>query len=183
MAEPKKIEIKRDIFTGKTIARKSAPAEVPPPPKAQYSDNTPPKGLHDTAKMDLPPLPSGLKPPVSTAQKKEKYEPMQAPPSGTPPEPDIWPTETPQDASQSALEKEAKRRISEVKGPVFISLERYREVKGLLDSLKENSHELRQIMEEFKDNKKDGSNLLTKSVDKLEHIEEDIENINATLRT
>ncbi|MEA3343619.1 MAG: hypothetical protein U9Q92_05620 [archaeon] len=223
MADPKKIEIKKDLPTGKIIPKR-IPLEMPPPPKAENAGNAPqemsPRGA---ARIELPPLPEDLKPiiphatpentPLSTPKADmapppaaikpviseqtgaEKPSPiLSPPPAGNDINPVAVPPAIPrgQDAeiieagmgaAPTPLQKEVKRRISHVKGPVFISLERYREVKGLLDSLKDNSRNLREIMGDFKDNKKEGNDLLTKSVDQLEHIEEDIENINATLRT
>lgn len=224
MADPEKIEIKRDLSTGKIIPTR-IPLEMPPPPKAEDKSNAPPEmSPRGAARTELPPLPRDLKPiihpvllrnaplstpsadmpplpaaikPIIPEQKtgpSEVLPPVSGPPAGkyaTPPpsgpgaqpEPDLGTIEAGMGAAPTPLQKEVKRRISNVKGPVFISLERYREVKGLLDSLKDNSRNLREIMGDFKDNKKEGNDLLTKSVDQLEHIEEDIENINATLRT
>ncbi len=221
MADPEKIEIKKDLSTGKIIPKR-IPLEVPPPPKAGNApQEMSPRGAArielpplpgdlkpithpdshrntplSTPSADMPPLPAGIKP-IIPEQKTGSLEPLpplsgpatgkyDAPPPSGPgaqPEPDLGTIEAGMGAAPTPLQKEVKRRISNVKGPVFISLERYREVKGLLDSLKDNSRNLREIMGDFKDNKKEGNDLLTKSVDQLEHIEEDIENINATLRT
>lgn len=72
---------------------------------------------------------------------------------------------------------------SQVKGPVFVSLDKYREVKQMLFDLKSASREFRQIIAELKQNRDGGTALLEQSVEKLTTIEERIENIGVTLKT
>lgn len=212
-ADPKKINIKIDIPTGKTVTPEPKPVslEMPPPPMAGNAPKVMQKSApKDPLQIGLPPLPNDLKPitaqqeqtapprqtlstppvahppilpqPISSAVSKFAPPPEQPPVQGMPPQPETQTIEVPKEPVHDPLQKELKRRISQVKGPVFISLERYREVKNILNSLKDNSRNLREIMDDLKNNKKEGAELLTNSVDKLEHIEEDVENINATLR-
>ncbi|RLG14219.1 MAG: hypothetical protein DRN71_03455 [Candidatus Nanohalarchaeota archaeon] len=221
MAEinPKKINIKTDIPTGKIITPnpKPIPLEMPPPPKPGNISQIMQKiDSKSASQAGLPPMPNDLRPKLAqafpntaSAPPKQAFSssPVAHPPippqptsspsanhvitppaeslhaQGIPSQPETVTIEMPKEPIHDPLQKEIKRRISQVKGPVFISLERYRDVKELLYSLKENSRDLRGIMDEFKGNKKESTELLTQSVDKLEHIEEDIENINATLRT
>jgi len=171
--------------------RNNAPVNIPPPPQnfniniGNAPVNYPPQGMNDMQanKIRLPPLPADLNDPLLN---EEYAPPLMAPPqmqrteNGFPPAADITPPR--RNPTPEPTPKDVLRRLSQVKGPVFISLERYKEVKSILNSMKDNSRELREITESFKSNKKEGADLLTKSVEKLESIEEDIENINATMR-
>ncbi|MFH1127094.1 MAG: hypothetical protein ABIG84_00705 [archaeon] len=210
--QPRKIEIRKDIPTGKTLRSESDPFEIPLPPKPPYRSQAPgvdPKSNpRRSIDMELPPLPADLKPSFQQPKEFHKNVPPQASALSSPPvppplrsslpplpdrrpgiaedtfhAPDLGTVEVNAPAAPTPLQKEVRRRISQVKGPVFISLERYREVKDLLSALKGNSRDLRAMVEEFKGNKKEGTELLSKSVGKLENIEEAIENINSTLRT
>lgn len=175
--------------------RKSGPLDMPPPPQnfniniGNAPVNFPPPRMNDMQanKINLPPLPDDLRDPF--------FEDKEAPPIMPPPEmqrmerqftpgTDITSASARRNPVPEPAQKEvlSLRKLSQVKGPVFISLDRYKEVKSILNSMKDNSRELRELTESFKDNKKEGADLLTKSVEKLENIEEDIENVNATLR-
>ncbi len=187
------------------------PLEMPPPPRPDTISQILQKNdTKSKQEMGLPPLPDDLKaeptqayPNTAQASPKQAFSPPSvapqpisspstirgmAPPAeplhaqGILRQPETETIEVPKVPVHDPLQKELKQKISQLRGPVFISLERYREVKDLLYSLKGNSRDLRAIMDEFKGNKKEGTELLTQSVGKLEHIEEDIENINTTLR-
>lgn len=213
MAEipPRKIEISKDIPTGNTIRSESEPFEIPLPPRPPYQSQAPDVDPKSNPKrsmnIELPPLPPNLNPSSQQPKEFHKVPPeasdLSSPPvppplrSSSPPlpnrrpdisedtfhSPDFGTVEVNTSPSPTPLQKEVRKRISQVKGPVFISLERYREVKDLLSTLKGNSRDLRAIVDEFKGNKKEGTELLSKSVGALENIEEAIENINSTLRT
>ncbi len=149
----------------------ASPNNAPPIPYQAFS---PPPVAH-------PPIPpQSISSPSAIPEMAPPAEQFHA--QSIPSQPETETMEVPTEPVHDPLQKELKQRISHINGPVFISLERYREVKDILYSLKANSHDLRSIMDEFKGNKKEGAELLTQSVDRLEHIEEDIENINATLR-
>lgn len=72
---------------------------------------------------------------------------------------------------------------SPVKGPVFVSLDKYHEVKQMLHDLKQASAELRYIISQLKQNRDGGTELLQQSVERLSTIEARVEDIGVTLRT
>jgi len=172
--------------TGLPPIRRNNPQDIPPPPNISspaISANPQRQTRMPAENITLPPLPDDLKDPL--------FEEKEEPPLMTPPQiprmnerfspgPDF--IETRKNPTLQPTQKETLKKLSQVKGPVFISLDRYKEVKSILNSMRDNSRELREVTESFKENKKDGVDLLAKSVNKLENIEEEIENINATLR-
>ncbi len=204
--DSKNVTIQKDIPSGKTLTSdpERIPLEMPPPPQPDIMSKAMQKESKElNPELGLPPLPDPLtnkqkprtlnavptptKPASYTSQAEQPPAMLRTAPPAQQPSAQNIPEkqetiEVPITPVHDPLQKEVKHRMSQVKGPVFISLERYREVKEILYSLKGNSRSLRAIMDEFKGNKKEGAELLTQSVDKLEHIEEDIENINSTLR-
>ena len=72
--------------------------------------------------------------------------------------------------------------FTRAKGPVFISVKRYKEVMYSLNSLKTNANQLRQIIENLKHNRDTGTDLLSTTADNLSSLEQDIEKVNASIK-
>lgn len=191
---PKKIDIKKDIPSGRTRSA-DLPLDIPPPPEPVSVSGASPQSTSGTGDdIALPPLPGALETDPSRPSVQQVDSPPPIPASvpaqentqhkdaKDPEKKDLGYVEVSPPKDTNPVQLELNRRISQVRGPVFISLERYREVKDLLFTLKVRSHDLRAAVAELKDNKKEGKDLLSKSVECLEDIEESIENINATLR-
>ena len=149
-----------------------APMQTPTPQESQPQDQpfAPPAANSKSESMsqtpdpvgdlELPPLPETN---VSEAKPAEEEPPKnisisQMPPSGVP------------------------GPFTRAKGPVFISVKRYKEVMYSLNSLKTNANQLRQIIENLKHTRDSGTDLLSTTADNLADLEQDIEKVNASIK-
>ncbi len=173
---PLKKEISQEPMPEAPMPQKSQPLPQPQAqPVAPPAANTEPASISQTpdpvGNLELPPLPEALEHPsasetnVSEAKPAEKKEEppknihiSQMPPSGVP------------------------GPFTRAKGPVFISVKRYKEVMYSLNSLKTNANQLRQIIENLKHNRDTGTDLLSTTADNLADLEQDIEKVNASIK-
>ena len=88
--------------------------------------------------------------------------------------------ETPSETPDMPSEKTPKR--IPIKGPVFVSLERYDEVKGNLSSLNSLASDLRMTIENLKVNKTTGAELLNNVTENLDQMEKKLDRINSILK-
>lgn len=79
-------------------------------------------------------------------------------------------------------EPKTPRTLRGVKGPMFISLKKYKELRTNLDDLHVGSNELKNILKTLKDNRDHGFDLLEKATDNLLKLEKDADKINKLMR-
>lgn len=76
----------------------------------------------------------------------------------------------------------ASSKLKGMKGPVFISLKKYKELRTDLDALKQTSAHLKSILVKLKDNRDSGFDLLERSTDTLLKLEEQSEAVNNLMK-
>ena len=74
------------------------------------------------------------------------------------------------------------RSFTNAKGPVFVSVKRYKELMGALNDLKYNASHLRQIIADLKQNRDTGTGQLSETADALSSLEDNIEKVNASIK-
>ncbi len=157
----------------------SLPKSAPPaaPPKQAPKESRPilpvPDDVPEVPAMDEFPEAEDLPPPPFGLQNDELQD--------LPPDP--FAGETPAEQKMKrAFGFDSFSEPSSIKGPVFVSLDKYHEVNQMLRDLKRASAELHQIIADLKQNRDAGTILLEQSVDRLTAIEGRVEEITATLR-
>ncbi len=172
---PKKEEIPQEQMPETptpNMPKASMPQESQPLPQSQAQPVAPPAANSKPVSMSQTPDPVGdlelpQLPEINTVETKpaeEKQEPpknipiSQMPPIGV------------------------SGPFTRAKGPVFISVKRYKEVMYSLNSLKTNANQLRQIIENLKQNRNLGTDLLSTTADNLADLEQDIEKVNASIK-
>jgi len=90
---------------------------------------------------------------------------------------------TPQEhISQKAIQKPAQPQVQQ-KIPAFVRLDRYKEICLAMRDMKTASAEMRKTIENLRQNRDGGTALLNDTVNDLDNIEKNIDNIRGILRT
>ncbi|NOR85044.1 hypothetical protein GQ473_02915 [archaeon] len=79
------------------------------------------------------------------------------------------------------IQKVTPRSFTNAKGPVFVSVKRYKELMSALNDLKYNASHLRQIIADLKQNRDTGTGQLSETADALSSLEDNIEKVNASI--
>lgn len=163
------------ILRKKSSEATSAPPAAPP--KQAPNKSRPilpiPEDVPRVQSMDDMPMAEDLPPPPFGLQNDDQQ--------GVPSDP--FAGETPAEQKMKrAFGFDSLSDAQSVKGPVFVSLDKYHEVKEMLRDLKRASADLHRIIADLKQNRDGGTTLLEQSVDRLTAIEGRVEEITATLR-
>ena len=171
--------------------------EVPKPTAQQISQA--PKTVMPTAPQTIPPITTPTKPIENTIANpqpvKQNLPPKVDPVSNltlpslpknigakTMPQINKSKIKTNNSSSIPPIQKVTPRSFTNAKGPVFVSVKRYKELMGALNDLKYNASHLRQIIADLKQNRDTGTGQLSETADALSSLEDNIEKVNASIK-
>ena len=91
-------------------------------------------------------------------------------------------TKTNNSSYKKPIQKINPRPFTSAKGPVFVSVKRYKELMTALNDLKYNASHLRQIIADLKQNRDTGTGQLSETADALSSLEDNISKVNSSIK-
>ena len=164
-----------DQIASKVSENVNMEESIPAPPSGNLD-----MVLDDESKNEVPKDLMPLEP--ETAIEQEDFE-IDTPDIEEPRTEDFASSSEDSEAPQQEFdEPQAPVTLRTIKGPVFISLKKYKELRTELDTLKFGSNELKNILKSLKENRDSGFDLLDKATDQLLRLENEAEKVNKLMK-